>query len=90
MVVAVLGALCLGAEAAIISFSAGISAFIPTGPTGANAPIISPFFGDVDTRTSAGVLQTSFRLVPSHHSRPSHSIEFAPETGPVQPKRISL
>jgi hypothetical protein len=39
-----------------ISFGAGISAFIPQGPTGANAPLISPFFGDVDTRTSAGVL----------------------------------
>jgi PEP-CTERM motif len=39
-----------------ISFGAGISDFIPTGPTGANAPVISPFFGDVDTRTSAGVL----------------------------------
>lgn len=33
-----------------ISFGAGISAYIPTGPTGANAPIISPFFADVDTR----------------------------------------
>ena len=39
-----------------MSFGAGISSFIPTGPTGANAPLISPFFGDVDTRTSAGVL----------------------------------
>src|SRR5687768_9887128 len=40
-----------------ISFGAGISAFIPTGPTGANAPVISPFFGDVDTRNAAsGVL----------------------------------
>jgi len=35
-----------------ISFENGISAYIPTGPTGASAPIISPFFGDVDTRAS--------------------------------------
>lgn len=40
-----------------ISFGAGISAFIPIGPTGAAAPVISPFFGDVDTRNLAsGVL----------------------------------
>jgi len=40
-----------------ISFGAGISAFIPIGPTGATAPVISPFFGDVDTRNLAsGVL----------------------------------
>lgn len=39
-----------------VSFGAGISAYIPTGPTGANAPVISPFFGDVDTRDpSSGV-----------------------------------
>lgn len=36
-----------------VSFGSGISAYIPSGPTGANAPIISPFFGDVDTRDSA-------------------------------------
>src|SRR5262245_35208802 len=36
-----------------ISFGAGISAFTPTGPTGASAPIISPFFADVDTRNAA-------------------------------------
>jgi hypothetical protein len=36
-----------------VSFGAGISAFIPTGPTGASAPIASPFFGDVDTRDAA-------------------------------------
>jgi hypothetical protein len=36
-----------------VSFGAGISAFVPTGPTGANSPIISPFFGDVDTRNPA-------------------------------------
>lgn len=35
-----------------VSFGAGISEFVPTGPTGAAAPIISPFFGDVDTRNS--------------------------------------
>ena len=33
-----------------VSFGSGVAAYIPTGPTGANAPIISPFFGDVDTR----------------------------------------
>jgi hypothetical protein len=36
-----------------VSFGSGISAYVPTGPTGANAPIISPFFGDVDTRNAA-------------------------------------
>lgn len=41
-----------------ISFGAGISDFVPTGPTGANAPVISPWFGDVDTRgTQSGVLR---------------------------------
>ena len=40
-----------------ISFGAGISAFEPTGPTGAAAPVISPYFADVDTRgTASGVL----------------------------------
>jgi len=40
-----------------VSFGAGISAYIPSGPTGAVAPIISPFFGDVDTRnTESGVV----------------------------------
>ncbi len=32
-----------------ISFNSGISAYVPTGPLGANVPIISPFFADVDT-----------------------------------------
>lgn len=36
-----------------ISFTAGISAFTPTGPQGATQPIISPFFADVDTRGAA-------------------------------------
>lgn len=36
-----------------ISFGGGISAFTPSGPTGANQPIISPFFADVDTRNPA-------------------------------------
>ncbi|QSI76534.1 MULTISPECIES: nidogen-like domain-containing protein [Niveibacterium] len=36
-----------------VSFGNGISAYVPTGPTGANAPVISPFFGDVDTRGAA-------------------------------------
>ncbi|MDQ8020769.1 MAG: PEP-CTERM sorting domain-containing protein [Moraxellaceae bacterium] len=36
-----------------VSFGAGISAYVPVGPTGAIAPVISPFFGDVDTRNAA-------------------------------------
>jgi hypothetical protein len=36
-----------------ISFGAGIAAYTPSGPTGADEPIISPFFADVDTRNSA-------------------------------------
>jgi len=40
-----------------ISFGAGISSFLPAGPTGAPAPVISPYFADVDTRGAAsGVL----------------------------------
>ncbi|MEP6834153.1 MAG: nidogen-like domain-containing protein [Gemmatimonas sp.] len=40
-----------------ISFGAGISAFVPTGPTGAASPVISAWFADVDTRgTLSGVL----------------------------------
>jgi hypothetical protein len=35
-----------------VSFGSGISGYIPEGPTGANAPVISPWFGDVDTRGS--------------------------------------
>ncbi len=43
-----------------VSFGNGISAFTPTGPTGASQPIISPFFADVDTRgTNSGVVQLS-------------------------------
>lgn len=33
-----------------VSFGDGVAAFDPNGPTGINAPIISPFFSDVDTR----------------------------------------
>jgi hypothetical protein len=36
-----------------VSFGAGIADYVPTGPTGANAPVISPWFGDVDTRNNA-------------------------------------
>lgn len=36
-----------------ISFGGGISAYTPSGPTGASEPIISPFFADVDTRNPA-------------------------------------
>ena len=40
-----------------ISFNAGIPAFTPQGPQGATQPVISPFFGDVDTRnTASGVM----------------------------------
>ena len=40
-----------------ISFGAGISSYIPTGPTGATSPVISPYFADVDTRGAlSGVL----------------------------------
>ena len=39
-----------------ISFTGGISAFTPAGPQGQNVPIISPFFADVDTRASPGVM----------------------------------
>lgn len=33
-----------------VSFGNGISAYVPTGPTGADQPVISPWFDDVDTR----------------------------------------
>lgn len=36
-----------------ISFNGGISAYIPTGPIGANQPVISIWFADVDTRNAA-------------------------------------
>ncbi len=43
-----------------VSFGSGISAYVPTGLTGANAPVISPFFGDVDTRpASSGVVHVN-------------------------------
>lgn len=35
-----------------ISFGAGNSEYIPTGPIGASIPTISAWFGDVDTRAS--------------------------------------
>ena len=41
-----------------ISFGNGISSFVPDGPTGATQPVISAWFGDVDTRGAAsGVLR---------------------------------
>lgn len=51
-----------------LSFGSGISAYEPQGPTGANAPLISAFFGDVDTRgAGSGVvhyqLDTAGQLV---------------------------
>ncbi|MBU1377841.1 MAG: PEPxxWA-CTERM sorting domain-containing protein [Alphaproteobacteria bacterium] len=33
-----------------VSFGAGVAAYDPSGPTGQDSPIISPFFSDVDTR----------------------------------------
>jgi hypothetical protein len=39
-----------------ISFTDGISAFTPIGPTGSLQPIISPLFADVDTRNPASGL----------------------------------
>lgn len=43
-----------------VSFGDGIAAYDPDGPTGADAPIISPFFGDVDTRgANSGVVHFS-------------------------------
>jgi hypothetical protein len=40
-----------------ISFGEGISSFTPTGPVGAEQPVISPFFADVDTRNpTSGVM----------------------------------
>ena len=40
-----------------VSFGSGISEFVPSGPTGANVPVISPFFSDVDTRgANSGVV----------------------------------
>ena len=41
-----------------VSFGSGVAAFEATGPTGVDAPIISPFFGDVDTRNAgSGVVR---------------------------------
>lgn len=40
-----------------VSFGNGISEYTPSGPTGASAPVISPFFADVDTRgANSGVV----------------------------------
>lgn len=40
-----------------ISFQAGISEYVPTGPVGATSPVISPWFDDVDTTAShSGVM----------------------------------
>ena len=36
-----------------VSFGDGVAEYRPSGVTGADAPIISPFFGDVDTRNPA-------------------------------------
>ena len=50
-----------------VTFGSGLAAYVPTGPTGANVPIISTFFADVDTRNiSSGVVHynlTSDQLV---------------------------
>jgi len=43
-----------------VSFNDGIPNYVPTGVTGVSAPIISPFFGDVDTRNAnSGVVHTN-------------------------------
>lgn len=43
-----------------VSFGNGISEYVPSGPTGASQPVISPFFSDVDTRgTNSGVVHFS-------------------------------
>lgn len=39
-----------------VSFGNGISAYLPSGPTGAAQRIISPFFADVDTRAAVSGL----------------------------------
>ncbi len=40
-----------------VSFGSGISDYIPTGPTGASSPVISPYFGDADSRgANSGVV----------------------------------
>ena len=40
-----------------VSFGSGISSYVTSGPTGADAPVISPFFSDVDTTNpSSGVV----------------------------------
>jgi hypothetical protein len=39
-----------------LTFGSGLSEYIPTGPLGANRPIISPWFGDVDTRNAGSGL----------------------------------
>jgi hypothetical protein len=44
-----------------ISFGAGIAAFTPTGLQGSTTPLISPFFGDVDTRNmNSGMMSLRF------------------------------
>jgi|SRR5688572_4653418 len=48
-----------------ISFGDGISAFTPTGPTGVDQPIISPFFADVDTRNLASGVMTLRTDIPN-------------------------
>lgn len=40
-----------------VSFNTGLSQFVPSGPTGASVPVISPWFADVDTRgTGSGLV----------------------------------
>jgi hypothetical protein len=44
-----------------VSFDNRVSAYVPTGPTGVNVPIISAWFGDVDTRgTDSGLVHWQF------------------------------
>lgn len=65
-----------------VSFGAGISDYIPTGPTGALAPVISPWFSDVDTRNAtSGVVHynlTASQLVVTWDSVGRYSQQGAP------------
>jgi len=48
-----------------ISFGAGINAFTPEGPVGATQPVISPFFADVDTRSTLSGVMTLRTDIPN-------------------------
>jgi hypothetical protein len=48
-----------------ISFGNGITDFTPEGPVGATSPVISPFFADVDTRSTLSGLMTLRTDIPN-------------------------